>query len=223
MTKLEFEEFLSQFFQLFIFRCICIYNYFGIKYKQLKTHYFPDELYQLKEIRLYKNVEEYQTLTKYIDYFIRNNNITLFNLTKFQNDYSYIELLYSCNNKQYRMILNNTHILNIHNYYPPYNKCEIDNHIDVVLSAELVLPESIKDVTKLLNEYSGPNGNFYKDITDYTPLELSHITLEENATLNIMDNNVNEYTFNDDNNVITFQDKFVGRKLKRSHSESNEL
>ena len=207
MEKMEFEQFLSQLFQLITFRCILIYNYFEIKLKQFKKYYFPDEVYYLKEIRLYKNVEEYQTLTKYMDYFIRKNNITLFNLNKFQNNYSYIELLYLCNNKSYRMILNNSHILNIQNYYPPYKETELNNFEDIILSAELVLQDNTKDVTKLLNEYIGPKGNFYEDITDYTPLLLNHITTEKETKLNIMDNNVKEYSFNDNNNVITFQDK----------------
>ena len=222
MNRIGFEEFIKQLFQFFIFRCILIYNYICLKLVKLKDKYFPSEIYHLNEIRLYKNVEEYQTLSKYIDYFIRNNNITLFNLTKFQNNYTYIELLYSCKNKQYRMILNNSHILNIQNYYPPYKETELDNFEDIILSAELVLQDNKKDVTKLLNEYIGPKGNFYEDITDYTPLQLGHITLEKNTKLNIMDNNVKEYSFNDTNNVITFQDKFVGRMLKRTHSESSK-
>jgi len=211
-----FEEFLKQLFQFFIFRCILIYNYFCLKLLKFKNNYFPAELYQLNEIRLYKNVEEYQTLTKYIDYFIRNNNITLFNLTKFKNDYSYFEILYSCNNKQYRMILNNNHILNIHNYYPPYKETELNNFEDIILSAELVLQDNKKDVTKLLNEYIGPKGNFYQDIPNYIQLMLNHITTEKETKLNIMDNNVKEYSFNDDNNVITFQDKIVEEKVKKN-------
>ena len=55
------------------------------KIKQFKTYFYQDNLFHLNEIRLYQNVNEYTTLTIYIDYFIYHNNITLFNITKITN------------------------------------------------------------------------------------------------------------------------------------------
>ena len=146
------------------------------------------EKYFLKEntgvkINSIINIENNKNLTS--KFLIKNN------LLYINDDFNKILVKYQINQEKYRIILNNTSITK-------YLFKEYKIKPKVILSAE---DQNKRDITNILNEYSGPERNFYiKNIK----LEISDILKDDELSnlkyIKIIDNNIDEYLINVKNN-----------------------
>lgn len=113
--------------------------------------------------------------------------------------FKYMKLFYTYNNHPYKLIINSSNISDLNKYYPPYEISyleNVDTNMKPILSATVTTKEpnavDPTDVTDLVNEYAGPNQDFYKSLQNYTPPKVSDIWGATVVNLYMMTNNVEE-------------------------------
>lgn len=166
-----------------IFKISIIYTYYNINnilwninkvLTNLEKYFFKENIGV--KITSIINIENNKNLTS--KFCIKND------LLYINDDFNKILVKYQINQEKFRIILNKTSITK-------YLFKEYEIKPKVILSAE---DQNKNDITNILNEYSGPERNFYiKSIK----LEILDILKDKELSnleyINIIDNNVDEY------------------------------
>jgi hypothetical protein len=159
-----------------IYYCTYLYSFIGFVFKS--------DGYELGTIHVHTNYNEY------IEY--KKGGI--------YNNYNFIKINYKYNNHPFTMIIKDT-ICNIDKYYPPYKQYllkEVDFNIKKILTATITYNDNMeKDVTDIINQYTGPLNNFYNDITDYTPPTIQEIWGDDVNKLQLLTDDVQDISIID--------------------------
>lgn len=161
--------------------------YFMIYAYTWLTSIFKTEnrLYKLTAVQLHDNYINYTVYNKY-----------KLSIPKFK----YMKILYTYNSQPYKLIINSSNISDLKKYYPPYDVSyleNVDTNMKPILSATITTKEPNKvdptDVTELVNEYAGPNQDFYKSLENYNEPTVSDIWGPTAVNLYMMSSNVEEF------------------------------
>jgi hypothetical protein len=153
---------------------LIFWNY--IKYSSKVTEYFYPKNIGIK-IDLVTELESQIKLE-----FILNNNKLILN-DNFEN----VLVNYRINESKFRVILNKENIKHFE---------FIDSNIDprIILNA---IDQNNKDISDILDEYSGPKRNFYNHIIKMEIKDiLKDSELKDSKIINIIDNDVSEFKIN---------------------------
>lgn len=182
-------------------------NYY---FKTLQSYIYPPN--KIIYARLHnKNSDNYLDITNEftnlaLQCVVDNKNIEWNNLVDNYNDKFYLDIKYTINGINYKIIYSKNDIIK----FPPYSVKKINEYNDIdeykinVLFAELCNKENeeTKDITRLIKEYAGPLDNFYQDCDninisiDLIKNDNSQTVVLNDQYINIIDSQANDIKFN---------------------------
>lgn len=188
---------------------ILIFSILGLFYKKYFTHNKKlkfDSFGDKKEIIL-QNINFYDINNKLIMILPKNKNILKFNLLNNESkifdfsfhlfNYDYIIINFIYNNNIYKWLGKN----NIEKIkFPIYNKEDLKNYVYINKIGKVIIDDkNLDDLKNCINEFLGPNYNFYKEL-DYTItpkqiLNYLNIQYKSDSILHLYDRFNNKFSF----------------------------